>query len=153
MTQFIEFPILIAMIPIDDFKNIAPPKKTDVKINATDNIVPQNTNNDIIDIDIFRRVNLRIAKIESAEPVLGSEKLLKLKISLGDERRQILAGIGKAYAPQELIGREVVIVANLEPRKLMGEESQGMLLAANNADGLPIILTPEKEVPAGNQVK
>ena len=104
-------------------------------------------------IDDFKKIELKIAKIENAEAILESEKLVKLTVSLGDEKRQILAGIRKSYSPEELVGKEIVIVANLEPRKLMGEESQGMLLAATNEDGLPIILIPEKPVPPGTLIK
>ena len=103
-------------------------------------------------IDDFKKIELKIAKIENAEAVSGSEKLVKLLVSLGEEKRQILAGIGKSYAPEQLLGKEIVIVANLEPRKLMGEESQGMLLAATNENGLPIILIPEKEVAPGSTI-
>lgn len=107
----------------------------------------------MITIDDFKKIELKIAKIETAEPIAGSEKLLKLNVSLGEEKRQILAGIGKSYTPEDLIGREIVIIANLEPRNLMGEESQGMLLAASDEDGKPIILMPEKEVPPGTSIK
>ncbi len=104
-------------------------------------------------IDEFQNVDLRIAKILEASRVEGSEKLLKLQVSLGEEKRQILAGIGKVYEPENLIGREIVIVANLDPRKMMGEESQGMLLAASDADGSPVLISPEKEIPPGTKLK
>ena len=87
-----------------------------------------------------------------AEVVEGSEKLLKLKVDLGAEARQIIAGIGKVYPPETLVGREIVIVANLEPRELMGLESQGMLLAADNAS-VPVLFSPDSEVPPGSIVK
>src|SRR3989338_1394620 len=103
----------------------------------------------MISIEDFKKAELKIAKILSAERVEGSEKLIKLKVSLGEEDRQIVAGIGKEYEPEALLGKEIVIVANLEPRMLMGLESQGMLLAADN-DGRPIILMPEKSVPPGS---
>ena len=101
----------------------------------------------MISFEEFKKVDLRIAKILEAERVEGSEKLIKLQVDLGTEKRQIIAGIGKAYDPESLIGGEVAIVANLEPRQLMGLESQGMLLAAS--DGSPILLRPEREVPPG----
>ncbi|KKT79058.1 MAG: hypothetical protein UX24_C0020G0005 [Candidatus Giovannonibacteria bacterium GW2011_GWB1_45_9b] len=100
----------------------------------------------------FLKIDLRVAKILSAERVEGSEKLVKLEVSLGEENRQIIAGIGKVYQLESLIGKEIVVVANLEPRKLMGLESQGMLLAADN-EGRPILLGPDAEVPAGSIVK
>lgn len=108
--------------------------------------------NGMISFDDFKKVELKIAKILEAERVENSEKLLKLKVSLGEEERQIIAGVGKAYSPEELIGKEIVIVANLEPRALMGIESNGMLLAADG-EGTPILLTPDKEVLPGSIVK
>ena len=102
-------------------------------------------------IDEFRQVDLRVAKIVAAERVPGSEKLVKLGIDLG-EARQLVAGIGNAYAPEELVGREIIVVANLEPRTLMGLESQGMLLAAHGDDGVPFLLMPDKEVPPGSKI-
>jgi methionine--tRNA ligase beta chain len=83
----------------------------------------------------------------------GSEKLLKLIVSLGEEERQILAGIGKSYAPENLIGKNVVVVANLEPRTIMGEESQGMIIAATDENGLPVVMCPERAVLPGAQLK
>lgn len=102
-------------------------------------------------IDEFRQVNLRVGKVVSAERVEGSEKLVKLQVDVG-EPRQLVAGIGKAYEPEALVGREIIVVANLEPRKLMGHESQGMLLAARGEDGMPFLLAPDKELPPGSAV-
>lgn len=109
--------------------------------------------------DEFKKVDLRVAKIISAERVEGSEKLLRLEVDCGDKNeagesiiRQIVSGIAKSYEPEKLIGREILIVANLEPRQLMGLESNGMLLAARDEDGLPVLLIPEKEVAAGERV-
>jgi methionine--tRNA ligase beta chain len=106
----------------------------------------------MISFEEFQKIELKVAKIIEAEKIEKSEKLLKLIVDLGDERRQLVAGIAKYYKPEDLIGKEIVVVANLEPKKLMGIESQGMLLAAN-ADGKPVILIPEKEVPPGTKVK
>ncbi|KKW16239.1 MAG: Methionine-tRNA ligase [Parcubacteria group bacterium GW2011_GWA1_50_14] len=103
--------------------------------------------------DDFKKIELRVAKVLAAERVEGSEKLIKLRVSLGEEERQVVAGIGKAYEPEQLIGKNIVIVANLEPRMLMGLESQGMLLAATNEAGEPIILVPDKEVSPGSGIK
>lgn len=100
-----------------------------------------------INFEEFKKIDLRIAKILEAERVEGSDKLLKLQVDLGAEQRQIIAGIGKSYEPESLIGSEIAIVANLEPRQLMGLESQGMLLATS--DGQPVLLRPEKEVLPG----
>ena len=94
----------------------------------------------------FSKVKLRIAEILSAERVEGSDKLLKLGVSLGEEKRQIIAGIGKAYEPSSLVGKKIIIVTNLEPRKLMGLESQGMLLAASGNDGNPVLLVPDVDI-------
>ena len=107
----------------------------------------------MISIEDFKKAELKIAKILSAERVEGSEKLIKLKVSLGEEERQMVAGIGKAYEPESLIGKEIVVVANLEPRLLMGEESQGMLLAASGADGAPVLLVPEREIEPGASIR
>ncbi|MEK7612235.1 MAG: methionine--tRNA ligase subunit beta [Patescibacteria group bacterium] len=107
----------------------------------------------MITFDDFKKVELRVGKVIHAERVEGSEKLLKLSVSLGgtpEEHRQIIAGIGKAYEPDYLIGKEIVIVANLEPRMMMGLESQGMLLAAGET---PVFLTPEKPVEPGSSVR
>lgn len=106
----------------------------------------------MITIDDFKKVELRIAKVISAEKVEGSDKLLKLQVSLGTEERQILAGISKYYVPDELIGKNIVIVANLEPRKMMGLESQGMVLAAGDENGISV-LTTMRDIPPGSEVK
>jgi methionine--tRNA ligase beta chain len=104
----------------------------------------------MLSIDDFKKVELRVAKVLSAERIESSGKLLKLRVSLGDGERQVIAGIGKKYDPESLVGREIVIVANLEPRQLMGLESQGMLLAADNEG--PVFLTPESEVEPGSNI-
>jgi tRNA-binding protein len=101
----------------------------------------------------FAKIELKVAKVISAERKEGSEKLLRLKISLGGEERTILAGIAKAYEPEALVGKELVVVANLEPRKMMGEESNGMLLAATGSEGIPIVLRPEREAGEGASIK
>jgi methionine--tRNA ligase beta chain len=105
-----------------------------------------------IKFEDFQKIDLRIGKISKAEKIEGSEKLLKLIIDLGSEKRQLVAGIAKYYKPEDLIGKEIVVVANLEPKNLMGIESQGMLLAAD-VDGEPVILIPEKEVPPGTKIR
>jgi methionyl-tRNA synthetase len=105
-----------------------------------------------ISIDDFMGVELRVARVEAAEEVPKSSKLVKLTVDLGDERRTVVAGIRKAYAPEQLVGRLVVIVANLQPAKLMGIESQGMVLAAS-IDGEPVLLHPERDVPPGTRVR
>jgi len=105
-----------------------------------------------INFEEFQKIDLRIAKVISAEKVKDSEKLLKLEIDIGKEKRQIIAGISKFYEPKELIGREIVVVVNLEPRTLMGLESQGMVLAASD-EGRSILLKPDKEVLPGTKIR
>jgi len=105
----------------------------------------------MISIDDFRKVELRIATIKSAEPHPNADKLMVLQIDLGDEQRQICAGIRGHYAPEELLGKQIVVVANLETAKLRGLDSQGMLLAASDDDRV-VILTPDKTVLAGAKV-
>ena len=105
----------------------------------------------MISIDEFRKVELKIATIKSAEPHPNADKLMVLQIDLGAEDRQICAGIRSHYTAEELVGRQIVVVANLETAKLRGLDSQGMLLAASDEERV-IILTPEKSVPAGSKV-
>ena len=106
-----------------------------------------------ITYDDFKKVELKIAKVVEAEEVAGADKLLKLQIDLGNsEKRQIVAGIKKMYQAKDLIGKEIVVVVNLEPRMVMGIESNGMLLAASDEKGISII-TPDREVALGSIVK
>jgi methionyl-tRNA synthetase len=106
----------------------------------------------LITFEEFQRLELRVARIEAAEKIPKSKNLLKVEVSLGDERRTVVAGIAKHYTPEELAGRTVIMVANLKPVKLMGVESQGMLLAAEGADGLKLVGV-EGEVPPGAKVR
>jgi len=106
----------------------------------------------LIAIHDVARVELRIGKVISAERVKKSDKLLCLQVDTGG-MRQVVAGIGKAYTPEDLVGRKIVVVTNLQPAKLMGVESQGMLLAATGSDGVPVILMPEKDVEEGSKIK
>lgn len=106
----------------------------------------------VIEFADFMKVNLRVGRVIEAEPLEGSEKLMKLQVKVGDQMRQILAGIKKKYTVEDLIGRQVIVVANLKPAKLMGHESQGMLLAADDEDGQAILLQPDSEAPEGSSV-
>jgi methionyl-tRNA synthetase len=107
-----------------------------------------------ITIDDFAKVELRVGVVKSAEKIQGADKLLKVMVDIGDEVRQVLAGIALAYAPEQLVGRKVVVVTNLAPRKMRGQESNGMLLAATDgADGKPVLVTFAEEIPAGAKVK
>jgi len=106
---------------------------------------------DIINFEEFEKVDLRAGKVIEAERVEGSDKLLKLQIDLGEEKRQILAGIGKAYTPEELINKTLIVIINLEPRMLMGLESQGMVLAVKDVNNLSILVS-EKEIVPGSKI-
>ena len=101
--------------------------------------------------DDFKKLEIKIGTILSAELVEGSEKLLKLEVDLGEEKRQILSGIAKFYKPEDLIGKQVPVLANLEPKQMMGLESQGMILAAG-LDEKIALLHPDTEVPAGSNI-
>ncbi|HXV80422.1 MAG TPA: methionine--tRNA ligase subunit beta [Candidatus Binatia bacterium] len=105
----------------------------------------------MISIEEFRKLELRVATIRAAEHHPNGDKLMVLQIDLGSEQRQICAGIRNHYTPEELVGRQIVVVANLEPAMLRGLESQGMLLAASD-EGRVILLTPDKTVGAGSKV-
>jgi methionyl-tRNA synthetase len=106
----------------------------------------------LIDIADFAKVQLRTARIINAEPVKGADKLLKLTIMLGDERRQLVAGIALHYKPDEIIGKTVVVVANLKPATIRGVDSQGMILAASKGEKLTLI-TVDEEISSGAQVR
>ncbi len=105
----------------------------------------------MISIDEFRKIEIKVATIKQAEPHPNADRLLVLKIDLGSEERQLVAGIKGHYAAEDLIGRQIVVVANLEPAKLRGIESQGMLLAATDEEKI-VILSPEKPVSPGAKV-
>ena len=107
-----------------------------------------------ITIEDFAKVELRVGVVQSAERIQGADKLLKLMVDIGDEVRQVLAGIALGYTPEELVGRKVVVVINLAPRKMRGLESNGMLLAASaGADGKPVLCTFAEDIPVGSKVK
>ncbi len=105
-----------------------------------------------ITIEEFKRVQLRVATVREAQPVPKSSKLLKLTIDLGDETRTLVAGIAETYAPEQLVGRQIVIVANLQPAMIRGIVSEGMLLAAD-VDDTAILISPDREVPNGSVVR
>jgi methionyl-tRNA synthetase len=106
-----------------------------------------------ITIEDFAKVQFRIARILEAEPIEGADKLYKLQVVVGEERRQIVSGIRPNYSPEDLIGRQIVVVTNLKPAKLRGVESAGMLLAATDESGGAILLQPDREAPEGAPVK
>ncbi len=106
-----------------------------------------------ISIDDFAKIELRVAQVKTAERVKGTDKLLRLEVDLGTEVRQLVAGIAEAYEPETLIGRKVVIVSNLAPRKLRGLESNGMIVAASPEDGKPVLASFLEDVPIGTRLK
>ena len=105
-----------------------------------------------ISIEDFAKVQMRVGQILEAEKIEGSRKLLKLKVDIGNEVRQLVAGIAEAYDPASLLNRKIVVVANLKPAKLMGVESDGMVVAAS-VDGKPVLATFTEEVPNGALLK
>ena len=105
-----------------------------------------------ISIDDFKKIELKVATIKAAEPHPNADKLMVLQIDLGTEQRQICAGIRNQYTAEELVGKQIVVVANLATAKLRGMESQGMLLAASSGEQV-IVMTPDKPALAGSKVK
>lgn len=106
----------------------------------------------MITFDDFKKLDIRVGTIVEAGRVEGSDKLLRLMVDLGEEKRQVIAGIGKVYEPEDLVGKQIPILTNLEPKELMGLESQGMILAADE-EGKPILLHPDKPIKNGTQVR
>ncbi|QDU59505.1 Methionine--tRNA ligase [Planctomycetes bacterium Pan216] len=105
-----------------------------------------------VSIEEFMKFELRTAKVVEARPHPNADKLLLLQVEVGDEKKQIIAGIRGHYEPEALVGRTIVIVNNLEPAMLRGEESQGMLLAASHDDRV-LLLRPDEEIPSGCKIK
>lgn len=106
---------------------------------------------DTISFEEFKKVEIRIGKILSAEKVADADKLLKLQVDFGDFQRQIVSGIAESFSPEELVGKSLPFIVNLEYRKFKGEESQGMLVAID-ADGKTVLLQPASEVSPGTEV-
>ncbi|MEF8847038.1 MAG: methionine--tRNA ligase subunit beta [Candidatus Paceibacterota bacterium] len=104
----------------------------------------------MISFEDFQKINLKVARIVEASRVEDSNKLMKLEIDLGKEKRQLVAGIAKAYTADELEGREIIVVANLEPKEIFSLQSQGMLLAADSDQ--PVLLQPDQEVEPGTKI-
>ena len=102
-----------------------------------------------ISYEDFLKIDLRVGTIISADDLENSNKLVKLIIDIGTEKRQIIAGIKKQYKVEDLVGKQVAFVANLEPRKIADLDSNGMVLAAHDANGLPVVLLPERSVRDG----
>ena len=106
----------------------------------------------MITIEEFGKIELRVATIKAVEPHPNADRLFVLKIDLGTEERQLVAGIRAHYTPEELVGKQIVVVANLQPATLRGVESQGMLLAASDGEKV-IVLSPEKPIAPGAKVR
>lgn len=149
-----------ALFPRIDMENLneqpMPKENTSAMATATPETTPEKASvappENVITIDEFARVQLKTGKIIEAERVPKSNKLLRLQVDTG-EMRQVVAGIAKWYTPEEIVGKTVVIVCNLAPAKLMGVESQGMILAASDANGNLAVISPERPIAAGNRVK
>jgi methionine--tRNA ligase beta chain len=105
-----------------------------------------------VSYDDFSKIDLRVGTIISADDLENSNKLIKMMIDDGTEKRQIIAGIKKQYKVEDLVGKQVVFVANLEPREIAGLVSNGMVLASHTLDDLPVVLLPERAVPDGSQI-
>ena len=105
-----------------------------------------------IKIDDFFKIELKVAKVLEASEIEGADRLLRLRVDLGSQTRQLVAGIKKSYTPEELVGKHIIVVANLQPATVRGVESQGMLLAASTEDG-PVLATFDKAVAPGAKVK
>jgi methionine--tRNA ligase beta chain len=106
---------------------------------------------EMINFEDFVKIDLRIGKIIEAEKVEGSSKIIKTIVDLGEEKRQILAGIGKFYTPEELINKIVIVVVNLSPKKIMGMDSEGMILAVKDDNNLSL-LGVDKEIKIGSKI-
>lgn len=106
-----------------------------------------------VSYDDFKKLDLKVGKIKEAEIVQGSNNLIKLKVDIGTEERQIIAGIAQCYKPEELIGKQIIIIVNLQPRMIRGLESNGMLLAAGESAKEVVLLTTDKEVNPGIAVQ
>ncbi len=126
--------------------------ETENKKEKKEKKVEAKPDDNLVGIEYFAKLEIKTGKVLKAEAVAGSNKLVRLDVDTG-EPRQIVAGIGKAYRPEDLEGKTVAVVTNLKPAKLMGVESRGMLLAATGPDGEPTILIPEREVPPGSKIK
>ena len=137
--KLIERTSLVLNIYIDQIKKL--------KLNdENDKIMPQKN---IIEFDDFTKVDLRVGTVIEAENIPKSDKLLKLKVDTGLDQRTILSGISKYYSPDEIINKKVMVLINLKPRKMMGFESEGMLLLADDGDGNLSLMQPDSDISDG----
>ncbi len=137
---------------VDEVKNPAPPTP-ETPPPAAPPAPSASTADTKITLDDFMKVDLRTAKVLTAEKVANSRKLIKLTIDVGSEQRTLVAGIAEAYEPEALVGRTIVMVFNLKPAKLMGIESNGMVLAASPDAGKPTLVGFDQEIPPGTRVR
>jgi methionyl-tRNA synthetase len=139
---------------VDETKSPTPPVATPAPSAAPASVAPAGAAGaEKISIDDFMKVDLRVAKVLAAEKVPNSRKLVKLSIDVGTEQRTLVAGISEAYEPEQLVGRTIVMVFNLKPAKLMGIESNGMVLAASPDGGKPTLVGFDQEIPPGTRVR
>ena len=106
-----------------------------------------------IKYDDFAKLEMKVGLVKSCEEVEKSEKLLKLTVDFGDEERQVLSGIKKWYSPEDMLGKKFVFITNLEGRKIMGMESQAMILAAEDEEENVVLVQPEKDILPGSQIR
>lgn len=107
----------------------------------------------MVNIDDFKKLKIVIGAIENVEEVEGSNKLFKFIVDVGTEKRQIIGGFKLSYSAEELLNKQVIVLANLEPRNIMGIESQGMIFAASNENNKPVIISPIEFIPNGSKIK
>lgn len=138
-----------ALFPRIDEKEL--PKKLPAYFDTPETPAENPAEDNLIGIEDFGKVDLRVAQVLSAEKLPKADKLLKLQIKIGEETRQIIAGIAEFYTPEQIVNKSIIVVANLKPAKLRGELSEGMLLAAK-ADGKLVLLTPDGEISSGAKV-
>lgn len=118
---------------------------------AASKLTAQPEDEAVITIDQFKRIDLRVAEVVACERIPGADRLLRLQVSFGEETRQILAGVAMHYTPEELVGKQIVVVHNLKPAVIRGLQSNGMLLAAKDGDQLAV-LTVDRPVGNGSRV-
>jgi methionine--tRNA ligase beta chain len=107
----------------------------------------------LISYDDFSKLEIRMGKVLTAERVPNTDKLLRLEVKIGTETRQLVAGIAEGYQPEDVIGKTVPVLTNLEPRVIRGVQSQGMVLCPRDESDKPVLLVPDREVPIGSPVK
>jgi methionine--tRNA ligase beta chain len=106
----------------------------------------------VISLTEFQKLEIRVGRVAAAERIVSSRKLVKLKVDIGNEKRDIVAGVAEYYSPEDLQGKNLIILTNLEPRKVMGIQSQGMILAAD-VEGRPYVIFAEPSIPPGSRVR